>query len=186
MENTEETIVETVEEPVVETKKPFDNVQTLDDLPDNLKTMINKKIDQERTKASKTASQKGAQTATELLTARLDEITLHSNQLEAKEVLRDAGMSAEDIANIVEVTATVDKEKTMSATQKVADAFKKALTNALKTENKATLHNMPTPQGSTKTAKSFKEMTFQERLDLKKSDLATYNAEMKNISSARI
>lgn len=198
----DETIEETVENPEEpkgnedDTKKTPEEVK-FEDLPEE----VRKFIDRERTKASKTAREKARRealedpelkksireqlekeanmSAEEKIQEMANSIAKRENRLDAKERLQDAGLKGDELTDILELVVSEDRESTMAKTDRFVRLFKSSLDSALEAKTKELVKGTPKPKSNSAPAKSFKDMSFDERAQLKKSDPARYEAEMK-------
>jgi hypothetical protein len=174
---------------------------TWDDLTDEQKRYV----DQERTKASQTARENAKkdpkfieevkkslepviqQTAEQKLQARLDELAVRANKMEAMEVLRKSGLGDEAIQSIVEDAeldiVSPDRDKTLARVSKLGELFKSSLEKSIAEQTKKAAAGIQTPKTAVPVNKAFKDMTFEERAELKKKDPARFEIEQKALSS---
>lgn len=174
---------------------------TWDDLTDEQKRYV----DQERTKASQTARENAKkdpkfieevkksiepviqQTAEQKLQARLDELAVRANKMEAMEALRKAGLGDEAIRSIVEDAeldiVSPDRDKTLARVSKLGELFKSSLEKSIAEQTKKAAAGIQTPKTAVPVNKAFKDMNFEERAELKKKDPARFEIEQKALSS---
>lgn len=174
---------------------------TWDDLTDEQKRYV----DQERTKASQTARENAKKdpkfieevkkliepeiqlTTEQKLQARLDELAVRANKMEAMEALRKAGLGDEAIRSIVEDAeldiVSPDRDKTLARVSKLGELFKSSLEKSIAEQTKKAAAGIQTPKTAVPVNKAFKDMNFEERAELKKKDPARFEIEQKALSS---
>lgn len=174
---------------------------TWDDLTDEQKRYV----DQERTKASQTARENAKKdpkfleelkrtlepaiqlTTEQKLQARLDELAVRANKLEAMDTLRKAGLGDEAIQSIIEDAeldiVSPDRDKTLARVSKLGELFKSSLEKSIAEQTKKATAGIQTPKTAVPVNKAFKDMNFEERAELKKKDPARFEREQKAVSS---
>ena len=174
---------------------------TWDDLTDEQKRYV----DQERTKASQTARENAKKdpkfieevkksiepaiqlTAEQKLQARLDELAVRANKMEAMDTLRKAGLGDEAIQSIVEDAeldiVSPDRDKTLARVSKLGELFKSSLEKSIAEQTKKATAGIQTPKTAVPVNKAFKDMNFEERAELKKKEPARFEIEQKAVSS---
>lgn len=201
----DETIVtedeQTVDTTVVETGKAEESKKELsfDDLDDDVKRLI----DKERTKASKTARQnafkdpqfresikaqleKEAQmSAEEKLRAKEESIMRKTSELSAREYLmKNGNLFGDDLEDALDFVVTTDVDATLEKSQKYVSTLQKMINSATEKKVQDLIKNQPKPREKTETrVKAFKDMTYNERVQLKQTDPSRFQTEMNKLKS---
>ena len=200
-------------EPIIETKEPVTPVVPKTPVVkengakpvvfSELSPEIQKYIDQERTKASKTARENASKdpdilakvkqsvedeaklTVEQLYAKKLDELTIHENTLNAKELLHNGGLDDDDITDIIPLIVSKDSDKTKENAEKFVNAFNSAVEKNVSTQMQNKLKQTFKPKTPVSISKDFKDLTYSERLELSKTDPARFKIES-TASSAHI
>jgi len=179
-----------------EGKEPETKV-VFDELDDSIKRFI----DQERTKASKTAREKAVKdpqlresirqqlkkeaqmSAEEKLRIQEEEIMKKTSELSAREYLmKEGNLFGEDLEDGLAFVVSTDKDATLAKSEKYVETLNKMITKA--TQREVTrLTKQPKPKTKSTQPKAFKDMSFDERVKLKEADPARYKAEMAKVQS---
>ena len=170
---------------------------------EDLTPEVQKYIDQERTRASKTATEKALKdpkliaiakaqalaeanmTAEEKMAKMVADISLRENKLDAKDLLRTGGVAEDAIESILDMLVSDNKEQSIANTENFLKNFKSAVDSAVSTKLQTNLKNMPKPKTVALSDKAYKDMTYEERTELKKLDPVRFERELK-ASSTRI
>jgi len=194
--NIENNKTEPTGEPVVKETNPITKETEVKPIVfSELSPEIQRFIDQERTKASKTArenavkdptviakvkqevEQEATLSAEEKYAKKLSELSIYENKLEATEKLRDTGLNGEDISQVIDLLVSSDKDKTLLNTQKFIDVFKLAVEKNVSVKMQENLKNTFKPKTPISSTKAFKDMDYNERLELQKTNPAQFKKE---------
>ena len=192
MENEEvkEEVVTTEPETKGATEQPKEIV--FDELDDNIKRYI----DQERTKASKTAREhalkdpnirdrikaeleKDAQmTVEQKLQAREHDLAIKSSGLVAREYLMtNGGLTGEDLDEALSFVVSDNEEKTLANSESYVTSLKRMIDKATDIKVKEIMQSQPKPKTGKTVNKAFKDMNYNERLAFKQSDPTRFKEE---------
>lgn len=203
---TEEVVDEKVDETVESTEPSGDDAKKgksketeevkFDDLPEN----VRKFIDRERTKASNTAREKAKKeamkdpeiqktireqleqeanmTAEEKMQETMKEVAKRENQLDAREMLQENGIKGDELKEVLDLVVSEDRDNTIGKTERFIKLFKNSVATATEEKTRELIKSTPKPKTNTSSTKSFKDMSFDERAELKKSDPSRYKAEL--------
>ncbi len=189
-----------VDEVVVDAQSTEEVV--FDTLPDNVKRFI----DQERTKASKTSREKAMRdalndpdvvtaiktkieteanlSAEERLSQRAKDIALKESRVEARELLVKNGIvNKDEIEGVLSLIVSDNLGDTLTRANTFVTLFNATVASETERKTKGILKDTPKPQNSPTSTKSFKDMGFDERMQLKSKDPAKFEAEMAKVRS---
>ena len=172
---------------------------------DSLSEDMKRFIDKERTKASQTSRENAKKdpkfleevrksiepeiqlTTEQRLQARLDEFAIRANKMEAMETLRKSGLGDEAIQSMIEDAeldiVSPDRDKTLARVSKLGELFKSTLAKTMEDQARKATANIQTPKSGVPVNKAYKDMNFDERAELRKTDPARFEREQKALSS---
>ena len=96
--------------------------------------------------------------------------------------MQEANLFGEQLDDVLELIVSTDEEATLNKAEKYVNTLKKIVTIATESEV-AKLVKQPKPKTQSTQPKSFKDMSFDERVKLKQTDQARYKAEMAKVQS---
>lgn len=130
-------------------------------------------------KIKKSLEDENNKTAEQKVEEKLAELNRKEAKLEARGIFSKNGIPEELIDTYVSLSLTDNLDKTIEKANSLVDAYNKAFSKGkdmgLDTQKK-NLNPPPTDGGKTKT-KSFKEMSMEERLELKKNNPKKFEEE---------
>lgn len=172
---------------------------------EDLDPEVQKFVDRERTQASKTAREKAMRdalgnddirnaikaeleaeatlTAEQKLERRNKELDLKANRVDAREKLVQGGLVGEDLNEALELVVTEDSEATIAKVNKFLELVNRAVSSETEKLNRESLRKTPKPNASPPVTKEFKDMGFEERIQLSEKDPSRYKAEMEKLRS---
>ena len=170
---------------------------------EDLSPEVQRFIDRERGKASMTAREKARRdalkdpdirktlqeeleaeatlTAEQKVERRMKEALTIENRALAREKLVENGITGEELSEILELVVTDDKDATLAKVEKFAGVVKKAVEKEQERNTRKALQQTPKPKSQNTATKEFKDMGFEERMNLKEADPAKYKAEMEKL-----
>lgn len=169
-----------------------------DELDDNIK----KFIDRERTKASKTAREHALKdpkireklrseleaeaklTAEQKLQIEMEKVSRKTNELTAREYLmKNGNLSGDDLDTALTFVVSTDEAETLSKVESYVTSLQKIINSATEKKVQEIMKSQPKPKTQKTVTKAFKDMNYNERLELKQADPSRYKAEMDKIKT---
>lgn len=169
-----------------------------DELDDNIK----KFIDRERTKASKTAREHAFKdpkireklraeleaeaklTAEQKLQIEMEKVSRKANELTAREYLmKNGNLSGDDLDTALTFVVSTDEAETLSKVESYVTSLQKIINSATEKKVQEIMKSQPKPKTQKTVTKAFKDMNYNERLELKQADPSRYKAEMDKIKT---
>lgn len=134
-------------------------------------------------KIKKSLEDESNKTTEQRLEEKLAELNRKEAQIEARDIFTKNGIPDELVETYVSLSLTDTLDKTVEKANSLVEAYNKAFSKGKDTglENqKKNLNPPPTDSGKTKT-KTFKEMSMEERLELKKNNPQKFEDECRKL-----
>lgn len=143
----------------------------------------NAKLDEfEQQRQNSLSAEEKMQEAMAKIAEQRRELAMKSNRVDAKAVLKGAGLTDEEVDKQLSLIVTEDADVTMSGANAIADLVKSQRKLAKAEAEQAMLKDMGKPGGATGgnpvTKDDFAKMTYSKKLELKQSDPDLYKTLM--------
>ncbi len=122
--------------------------------------------------------------AEEKLQAREQDLMKKTSELSAREYLmKEGNLFGTDLESALEFVVTTNTDETLAKSQKYVQTLQKIVETATDSKVKELIKGQPKPQTKGTHGKAFKDMSFDERVQLKNADPSRYYAEMDKLKT---
>lgn len=156
--------------------------QASDTARQNAEKELREQIRKELEEEAKLSAEEKAKKDLEKQIASIREERIELNKDRASNILKEAGFDLANSKNILESIVSDDKDATVSKATALANEFKANIEALRKNEQEQKVKGVTPPKQSQEKTKSWKEMNYEERLELKEKNPTLYAEYVKKYS----
>ena len=148
--------------------------QASDTARQNAEKELREKIRKELEEEAKLSAEEKAKKDLEKQIASIKEERIELNKDRASNILKEAGMDLSNSKTILESIVSDDKDTTIARATALANEFKASIEKLRKNDQEQNVKGVEPPKQSQEKAKSWKDMTYEERVELKTKNPTLY------------